>query len=365
MKTVFRTWLSGLSAVIIISLLFSTGSPAEEWHPSGPSKDTKDWVQLKSGEWLCGNIDLFRDLKMEFDSEELDDLVIDWEDIIAFRAPREMTYVFEGPVSHTGSASMREGKIRINTKEGVREFDRIHLLSVVESSARERNFWSSNLSIGYTQRTGNTEQKELATRFFVKREATRSRYSIEYRGDFSEVSGVENVSNHKGNALLDLFVSRRFYITATQYEFYADKFQNIEYRNTLGVGLGYYIFRKSGIDWSIGIGGAYQGTKFLSVEEGQEPVERTGSVIPSTDMEWDITDDIEWELEYSSRLGVPDIKTSSHHAASHLSVDFYKDIFELTFSIIWDRVDNPKAFEDGTVPKKDDVKMVVGFGIDL
>ena len=83
------------------------------------------------------------------------------------------------------------------------------------------------------------------------------------------------------------------------------------------------------------------------------------------DLDWDITKDIEWEFEYSSRLGVPDIKTSTHHAASNISIDFYKDIFELIFSIVWDRVDNPKAFEDSTVPKKDDVKIVFGFGIDL
>ena len=338
---------------------------SEEWHPIGPSKDNKDWVQLKSGEWLRGNMDLFRDLKMEFDSDELDDLVLDWEDITGFRMPREMTFVFNGQRIYTGSASMRDGMIRINTDSGPRDFPRKELLSIIEGIPRERNFWSAKAGIGYTQRAGNTEQIDLSTRLFIKREATRSRLSLEHKGEFSEVRSTETVNNQKGNALFDLFISRKFYITAASFEYYSDKFQNIEYRNTSGAGVGYYIFRQSNVDLSVGIGGAYQVTRFLSVEEGEDIKQKSGSVIPSTDLDWDITKDIEWELEYSSRLGVPDLKTSTHHAASHISIDFYKDIFELTFSVVWDRVDNPKAFEDGTVPKKDDVKIVFGFGLDL
>jgi len=354
-------------AIGTILLLIVTVLPvrSQEWHPIGPSKDNKDWVQLKSGEWLRGNMDLFRDLKMEFDSDELDDLVFDWEDISAFRMPREMTFVFEGQRVHTGTASMRDGMIRINTESGPQEFPRVDLLSIIEGKPRERNFWSTKASIGYTQWIGNTEQIDLATRIFIKREATRSRLSLDYRGEFSEVRSAETVNKHKGNMLFDLFISRKFFITAASYEYYSDKFVNIDYRNTLGAGVGYFIFRQSKIEWSVGVGGAYQVTTFLSVEEGEDIRERSGSVIPSTDLDWDITKNIEWELEYSSRIGVPDIKTSTHHAASHISIDIYKDIFELTFTVTWDRIDNPKAFEDGTVPKKDDIKMIFGFGIDF
>ena len=54
---------------------------AADWHPEEPGPDTKDWVQLTSGEWVRGSIDLFRDLEMQFDSDDLDDLTIDWGDI--------------------------------------------------------------------------------------------------------------------------------------------------------------------------------------------------------------------------------------------------------------------------------------------
>jgi hypothetical protein len=94
-------------------------------------------------------------------------------------------------------------------------------------------------------------------------------------------------------------------------------------------------------------------------------MDRTGSIIPTTNLETDITKDIELEIEYRSMIGIPDPRSSTHHASGAISIDFYKDIFELTFSIVWDRVDNPKAYEDGTIPEKDDLKMVFGFGIDL
>ena len=126
--------------VILSLILLDVPLSAQEWHPTGPSKDMKDWVQLKSGEWLRGNMDLFRDLKMEFDSDELDDLKLEWEDITAFRFPRQMTFVFEDQRIYTGSTSMKDGMIRINVEGGVVDVPREDLLSIIEGRPRERNF---------------------------------------------------------------------------------------------------------------------------------------------------------------------------------------------------------------------------------
>ena len=351
----------------IILMLIADAFPlqAQEWHPGWPEKDQKDWIQLKSGEWLRGDMDLFRDLKMEFDSDKLKELQIKWEDIVAFRLPREMTFVFEGQKVYTGSASMRDGVIRINTESGPLDFNRRDLLTIIEGKPRERNFWAAKLSLGTTFQSGNTDKIDLSSRLQLKREATRSSLSLEYRGSYSEVSKLETVNNHKGIILINLFISRMFYVTPATVEYYSDKFQNIDARYTLGAGVGYYFFRQSNIDWSVGLGGGYQVTEFLSVEAGEDPKEKNGSVIPSTNLDWDITGDIELEFEYRSLIGVPDRKSSSHHAAMDLSIDFYKDIFELTLSLLWDRVDNPKAYSDGTVPEKDDLKVVFGFGVDI
>jgi len=354
--------------VLYVALLLAGAavpSWAQEWQPTAPVKDGKDWVQLKSGEWVRGNIDLFRDLEMEFDSDELDDLVIEWDDIIAFRAPRNMTFVFAGQRIVYGPATMSEGIIRITTADGLREFSRDELLSIIEGVPKERNFWSVKASVGITVRTGNTEQSDMSNSVTVKREATRSRLSLDYKGDFSEISGEQSVNKERANLLFDLYISRKMYITAGSFEYYYDKFQNIDSRITFGAGVGYFLFRQSKIEWAVELGGAYQLTRYISVEAGRDTKDGTGAVIPATTLEADITKDIELDFEYRSRIGVPRIKASTHHVAGKISIDFYKDIFELNFSVNWDRVDNPQPYEDGTVPKKSDLKMIFGFGIDI
>ena len=58
-------------------------APSERWRPPAPDPKSFDWLRLNSGEWLKGEIDRMRDETLYFDSEELDNLKVDWEDIAA------------------------------------------------------------------------------------------------------------------------------------------------------------------------------------------------------------------------------------------------------------------------------------------
>ena len=65
-------------------LTFHLASPAK-W--SGP--DTSggfDWIELTSGEWLKGEIKSMQNDKLEFDSDKLGLLTLDWEDVRQVRA---------------------------------------------------------------------------------------------------------------------------------------------------------------------------------------------------------------------------------------------------------------------------------------
>lgn len=355
-------------ALVGALLLMSAGVSSvasQEWHPSEPSKGKKDWVQLSSGEWIRGTIDLFRDLKMEFDSDELDDLVIDWEDVAAIRSPRLLTFVFTDERVITGTSSMRDGVIRITTESGIQEFQGSELLSIIEGQPKELNFWSAKASIGITARAGNTDQQDMNAILKIRREAMRSRLNLDYQGNFGQVDSVKTINNHRGSIGVNIFISRKLYVTPAAFELYTDEFQNIDYRTTIGGGGGYYIFRKSKIDWDVGIGGGYQVTRFLSVEEGTDQVEKNGSIIPSTSLETDLTKDIELDFEYKSMIGVPDSKSTTHHATILITIDFFRDIFELSTSFTWDHVNNPRANADGIVPKRNDIRFAFGFAMDL
>jgi putative salt-induced outer membrane protein YdiY len=353
-----------IGALILVPALVSPIA-SQEWHPPEPIASEKDWVQLSSGEWLRGTIDLFRDLKLEFDSDDLDDLTIDWEDVAAFRSPRLLTFAFTGDRVATGTSSMRDGVIRISAKGGIEEFPRTELLSIIEGKPKEINYWSARASIGYTARAGNTDQQDLSTLVRIKREATRSRLNINYDGNFGEVDSVQTINNHRGVIDLNIFLSRRLYVTPVALDIYNDKFQNIDYRTTIGAGAGYYIFRKSRIDWDVGLGGGYQVTRYISVEAGTDQEEKNGAIIPSTKLEADVTDDIELVFEYSSMIGAKDSKTTNHHAMILMTIDFFRDIFELSFSFTWDHMQNPRANAEGYVPKRDDYRLNFGFAVDL
>jgi hypothetical protein len=355
--------------IVVACLLFCPAdtSPvrAQDWHPPEPSRTGTDWVQLSSGEWIGGSIDLFRDLEMAFDSDDLDDLVIDWSDIAAFRSPHILTFVFTKERVVTGTSSMKDGIIRVTTESGIQEFPRSDLLSIIEGSPKEINFWSVKASIGITARAGNTDQQDMNTIVRIKREATRSRTNISYQGNFGEVGGERTIDNHLGNIDFNIFISRRVFVTPAAFEYYADRFQNVDYRATIGAGGGYYFFRQGNIHWSVGLGGGYQVTRYSSVEEGQDRKSETGTVNPSTVFESDVTNDIELDFNYTSNISVPDPKSTTHHLTGLLTVDFLRDIFELSTSFTWDRVENPKAREDGTVPRRNDYRLAFGFAVDL
>ena len=66
-----------------------TASQARTWEQLTPSASRFDWIQLTSDEWLKGDLESLYDGKVEFDSDELDLLVLDWEDVKKVRHTRE------------------------------------------------------------------------------------------------------------------------------------------------------------------------------------------------------------------------------------------------------------------------------------
>jgi hypothetical protein len=355
------------TAFVLLLLPLPTAIPAlaqEAWQPPPPSPESKDWVQLSSKEWLRGEIKSKRDDVFEFDSEELDLLHLDWADVAEIRSPRTLTYVFEEGVIAVGPAAMQEGTIRVRTAAGVQEHPRRELLSIIEGKPSELNFWSGKLSVGLVGRAGNTDQSDLNALVYLRRDAPKSRLDINYNGNFGTLNGEQNVNNHRGTASFSLFLYRNIYVTLLSVELYSDEFQNIEIQYTLSAGGGIFLVRKSSLEIQVGLGAGYTKTTYNSVEAGQSPINETGSLIPSTSMDWDITDDIEWNLDYEGKIGVPDPKNSSHHLTGLFSIELW-GLLDFTVSTTWDRVENPTANAEGVVPKPDDFRTALGLGLDF
>ena len=134
--------------------------------------DTYDWLRLTSGEWLKGEVHWMREKDIEFDSDKLDLLTFSWSKVSQLHSPRINTYVFEGRVDVAGRAVVTKEQVIIETEDGVVSYPRDELLAILEGAQRERNWWSTRLSVGFNANAGNTNQGQLLSLIHIS-EPTR------------------------------------------------------------------------------------------------------------------------------------------------------------------------------------------------
>jgi hypothetical protein len=361
----YRT--TGACVAMVFSSLcgFSSAVLAQEtaWTPPVPVDAGQDWIKLTSGEWVRGEIKSLREGTLEFDSEKLDLLKLDWGDVAEIQSPRNLQYVFSDGHVATGTAVLQAGVAKIRVGAEVSEFQAAQIVSIVEGAASEWDRWSAKASLGLVSRSGNTDQLDYNALVFLRREGGRTRFDTNYVGNFGKIEGVQNVNNHLLNSKLDAFLTQRLFVTPISIELYSDRFQNTDLRGTLAVGFGYDVLQ-SAVDWYLQLRGGYVRTNYRSVESGQDDVEDSGAVIPSTSLEWDPTSDIETSLSYTATVSVPEVENTFHHLVALMDVGVYS-ILDFTFSIAWDRVESPKPREDGSSPQRDDFRLAFGLGIDL
>ncbi len=358
-------WLLMSLGAVLLGLPGDASAGSQTWSPPEPSLDDKDWVRLESGEWLMGEIQTLRDTDFEFDSDKLDLLKLDWEDVVELRSPRILTYRFDDLGVYAGSAVMKEGIVTIRTGDEVREFPRERLILILESNPSERNFWSAKISTGFVGRSGNTDQTDLNASLRLRRETSRTRFRSDYTGNVGRIGDEENISSHSLTLSVDALISAGFFIKPMDVDLYNDRFQNIKLRSTLSAGAGYDIIRGGDVEWSVGLGAGYLSTEYTSVQAGTDEKEGTFAITPSTSLDVDFTDDVEFVFDYSAQVGVPDPKNTYHHATGTLSVDIVGDVLDFNLSVTWDRTESPQADAEGNVPNRDDVRVSLGLGVEF
>jgi len=332
------------------------------WAPPTPSQGKWDWIQLVSGEWLGGEIKAMRDGSLEFDSDKLDLLKLDWSDVKALRSPRSLEYVFDDRRIAVGPAVMSAGTIRVGT--GSEQYTASQLLSIVPGATSEWDRWSGKFSLGIVVRSGNTNQRDYNSILSLRRETGRTRFDVNGSVNYGTLESDKNVDNRQASAQLDVFVTKRLYVIPIAASAYADQFQNIDLRSTISAGLGYDIVDRAKIDWTAGISVGYLKADYRSVEAGESDVVEAGTVIPTTQVEWDPNGDIETSLDYRVTLNTDTIKDAYHHMVALVDVDLTK-LFDLAFSATWDHVETPRRDENGDLPKRDDLRISFGLGVDF
>ena len=325
-----------------------------------PPEDGFDWIQLKSGEWLKGQLKAMQQRQIEFDSEELNDLTFDWKDIRQVRSDRTLDLLFVDGRKISGPVTVTPEEVAVGGEEP-QVFSRDQLQSLTPGGSKEWNYWSGMLSLGLTVRAGNTEQVEYNAQARLQRRTPATRFSLDYIGNISSFNGVENANNTRVNSEFDLWLSRRFYLILPQLEYYRDPFQNLKARVTVGGGAGYDLIDHPNLEWNISTGPAYQYAWFEPTQPGDSMEKGTAALVFGSRFDWDITQRIGLILEYRGQYTSREVGETTHHAVGTLSLELTKR-FDLNVSLIWDRISNPKVGLDDVQPKPDDFRLVVGVG---
>ncbi|GIU08667.1 MULTISPECIES: DUF481 domain-containing protein [unclassified Shewanella] len=326
-----------------------------------PPVDVKyDWLQLTSLELLKGEIKNLYDDKLEFESDELDTVYIDWEDVKVLQSSRLVSIGFTDLTTKTGRLLVENGKSYINGEE----FDNSQIMTIIAGDQSEANYWSSKITLGANFRSGNTDQIDYSALAKTIRRTTESRFNLDYIGNYSKTDGENRINNHRINTNFDWFISKQFYLRPVFAEVYKDPFSNIAYRATLGSGLGYNIIDNSKTEWSISGGPAYTYTRFDEVAEGEKTDDGSAAMVIETVYDTEITSDIDFNTLYRIQYGNDKSGGYTHHAIATLEIEL-TSMFDLDLSVVWDRINNPQPDSSGFMPKQDDYQFIVGFGIDL
>lgn len=337
---------------------------AQAWEPSPPPPDEFDWIQLTSGEWLKGELKvLYRD-KLEFDSDKLDLQIFDWEDVKLIRGHQRFSVRFQGPFTVNGFLEVTENKVFITVGDDRKEYDRHKLVAIAPGAPREINYWSAKISFGLNVSSGNTDQLQYNSKWYIQRRTSASRFVLDYLGNFSRTDNVDTVDNQRLNSYFDWFKTRKYFFRVIFGEYYRDPFQNIQNRITVGTGIGYNLIDTSRITWDVSAGPAYQATRFSSVEPGQRSSESTPAFVAGTYYKNELTNWLDFIGQYSFNIVNEKSGSYTHHAIVTFETEI-TDVLDFDVSLVWDRTQTPRPKTDGTVPDKDDYKTIFGIGVDF
>lgn len=334
----------------------------QPWKPPPPPPDEFDWIQLKSGEWLKGELKVLYEKKLEFDSDKLGLLEIDWEDVKQVRGHRIFSVRFEGPITVEGLLQVTEDKVYVTVGEERREVERNQLVAMVPGEPKESNYWSAKLSIGLNLRSGNTEETQYSAIANIKRRTLATRFVTDYLGNFTETQGVETVNNQRVNSYFDVFKTRKYFFRPVFGEYFRDPLKNIKSRVTLGAGMGYDIMDTSKTEWDVSGGLAYQTTWFESVEPGQDSSESTPAFVAGTHFNRELTKTVDFDFRYDLQIINKESGTYTHHLVAALETEL-TGWFDFDVSFVWDRTEDPTLEADGTMPKQDDFYLIFSLGI--
>ena len=239
---------------------------------------------------------------------------------------------------------------------------RSQLTGITPGGSREIEFWSAKLTLGFNLQEGNSKQATFNANGELARRTPATQILLNYLGNFSEVNGSQNANNHRVNLNYDVRLNKDWFVRPLQLEYYRDQLANTAHRVTAGIGVGYYLFDRDGLEWVVAAGPAYQYTRFETVAPGEADSASTPAGTIQTRFEADITKRLTFIQTFAGTFASQEAGLYTHHSVSTLEFEI-KRFLNLDLSFVWDYLQNPQTEANGTVPQHSDLRLTLGIGV--
>lgn len=360
---------AALDSIAVLLLLVSVLAPRAaasedaapaQWAPAEPELGGWDWARIDSGEWIKGELIVLQRDTIFFDSDEFDEVEIDWKDVLDLRLARPRIFRRKGNRVYRGTGDLRDGLLRVQPLDGeVVEIPQHEIVSITYTEDYELQRWFVRIGANLAARSGNTDQQDLGANGLIRRDATYTRWENRYNGAFGKLDGNQTTNNHRASTLLDLMVTNRLFVRIPTFEFYADKFQNIDARYTVGAGLGYEPIDNEWVEYRTTIGAAGQVSQFQGGTQDTD-----AALLYTSELSFDLPRDVDLDLKYALQLLVTDVGRTAHSTSAILSFEIW-DPIDLDAGFYWDRIEQPEPDSDGDTPRSDDLRLTIGLSVEF
>lgn len=329
-----------------------------------PPDDGYDWLQLVSGEWLKGELIGLFDGDIEFDSEVLDKLVIDAEDVRDVHSSKRFGISVRGEEILIGTVSMHGDRVIVDTGSQQYQLPRQDLVAMTASAERERDRWSGDINLGVNLRQGNVDRTEYNMVAGLDRRTPNHRLRIDYIGSYNKTADIETANDHRLNFVLDRFSGSRLFWRPILGQYLRDPFQNVEHQFTLETGLGYSLVDNGRTEWEIYSGVGANRVRRVSVEAGQSLSSTSPAFTLGTDFETELTSWMDYLLAFQMTFLDEEAGEYQHHLITTLSTDLVGEL-DLDLTLVWDRTRAPPPLGDGSAAEKDDYRLITSIGFEF
>jgi len=140
--------------------------------------------------------------------------------------------------------------------------------------------WTNSISLGLTLARGNTETELATADFLTQKKSPFNEFRIELSAAYGDQNSKQTVNNYKASAQWNHLFTPRFY-SYLRTDGLRDVIADVDYRVTIGPGVGYYLIKSTNTSVALEAGSAFEAQKLdgkgdqpFATLRGAEKIER-------------------------------------------------------------------------------------------